>query len=374
MGEIAVIRTSDRNAFRACRRKWNWSSHMRENLGPKQNATPLWFGSGFHFVMEDFHGLQRFKDPVEALHCYHAATKKFNPESLPDDADEAMLIGETMLRYYQKWLAARPNTPDTYVLDGVPQVEVNFRVPLPFDQATLDRLGWDGAVYSGTIDRIVYDPKLEMLWVLDYKTARMFNTQHFQIDSQVTTYCWVAQQLYDIPVAGMIYAQHLKKEIKLPRVLNSGKMSTAQNQVTSSLLYAEQMQNVYGSVTDAPEDILAFYKDLRSREDDRQDVFIRHDYLQRSERMCQSEGQKILLEAQDMMNRDLPLYPNPSRDCVNMCSFNSACVSFDDGGHYQDELTLNFTTRPRSYDGWRKFIDWPDQRKPKEQEFNWNNV
>jgi hypothetical protein len=172
----------------------------------------------------------------------------------------------------------------------------------------------------------------------------------------------------------MIYAQHLKKEIKLPRVLNSGKMSTAQNQATSSLLYGEQMKNIYGSIDGAPEDILTYYKEIRSRENDRQDVFIRHDYLQRSDRMCQSEGQKILLEAQDMMNRDLPLYPNPTRDCANMCSFNSACVSFDDGGHYRDELASNFAVKPRSYDGWRKFIDWPDQREAKDPEFDWNNV
>jgi len=370
----AVIRTSDRNAFRSCRRKWNWSSHLRGNLGPKQNAAPLWFGSGFHFAMEDFHGYQRFADPADALREYYRVTKAETPDAIPDDAEELFAMGKAMLDYYQLWLSVRPNTFPTYVVDGIPQLEVNCRVEMPMDPKLLKSFGYDEAVYSLTIDRVVINPFTDELWLLDYKTAKVFNTSHFQVDSQVTTYCWAARQIYDLPVAGMLYAQHLKREIKHPRVLASGHLSTAQNQATSSLLYKAKMLELYDTLPKAPADIQEFYQKLRATEDHRQDVFIRHDYLNRSATMCQSEGQKILMEAEEMLNPNLALYPNPSYNCTNMCSFASACVSADDGGHYEDELAANFQQRAKEYDGWRKKIRWPDEVKKVQPLLDWDAI
>ena len=677
----AVIRTSDRNAFRSCRRKWNWSSHLRQNLGPKQAAGPLWFGSGFHFAMEDFHGYRRFANPVDALQEYYRVTKADKPDAIPDDAEELFNMGKAMLDYYQKWLDARPRTFPTYYVDGKPQLEVNCRIKMPMDPALLRSYGYDEAVYSLTIDKVVIDPDTDELWLVDYKTAKVFNTSHFQVDSQVTTYCvplsseiltkqgwrtydqlsvgdevmgynidtglnewtileainlpgkqtlqkiyaksfsfectpdhnwvqrrvgngkqyewqkrpldgkrgtqvlmsapfaggnstvscdeaalmgwiltegtwgrydrgerasvsqkkfasklqdlldkfpgcytrisdfedtkvwhfqmdfirklfakcglllepkdsmqgldqfvlgltkvaldafcaaayagdgdqnnhdffqnegpllnafklafflqghfctanretgpkcraftlgtalkrsqtilresiepadvwcpttklgtwimrqgdqivitgncWAARQIYDLPVSGMIYSQHLKREIKKPRVLASGHLSTALNQATSSLLYKEAMIDIYGSLEKSPEAITYFYDNLRKTEDARQDIFVRHDYLNRSQTMCDSEGQKILMEAEEMLNPRLPLYPNPSYNCTNMCSFASACVSADDGGHYEDELATNFQSRPAEYDGWRKLIAWPDEKKPIQPLLDWNSI
>jgi len=370
---IAVIRTSDRNTFRTCRRRWAWSSHLRGNLGSKTLATPLWAGSGFHFAMEDYHGLCRFAHPVDALRAYYKATKKFRPDSLPEDADDSMIMLESMLNYYLKWLARRPDILPTYVVDGVPQVEVNFRIQIPVSKEDLARFGYDEVVYSGTIDRIVYDAHTGMLWVLDYKTAKMFNTEHFQNDSQVTTYVWAARHMYDLPIGGMIYAQFKKILIEGARVLKSGHLSTAQNQSTSSILYMDGILGQYGKWENAPVDVQDFYKGIFANETSRQDAFIRFDHLPRSDFMCESEGQKILLEIQDMLNPNLALYPNPTRDCTKMCPFNGACVSYDDGGHYQDELDTTFQPRPKEYDGWRKYIEWPDEMAEKLEAFNWDD-
>ena len=60
-----------------------------------------------------------------------------------------------------------------------------------------------------------------------------------------------------------------------------------------------------------------------------------------------------------MLNPDLPLYPNPDRTCQFMCSFNSACVSLDDGSDWESELEMNFQQRERNYDSWRKKVHWP---------------
>ena len=45
------IHTSDRITFKRCRRKWDFSSPLRQHLAPQGGVvTPLWFGTGFHFA------------------------------------------------------------------------------------------------------------------------------------------------------------------------------------------------------------------------------------------------------------------------------------------------------------------------------------
>src|SRR6185295_4298377 len=60
--DIIPIHTSDRETFKNCRRRWDWSSPARRNLVRKVRVSgvimPLWFGTGIHV------GLQRYYNPV----------------------------------------------------------------------------------------------------------------------------------------------------------------------------------------------------------------------------------------------------------------------------------------------------------------------
>src|SRR4051812_22681517 len=73
---VAIIRTSDRTGFRRCRRRWGWSSHLKGNLAPREAISPLWFGSGFHFALEDFHGPRQYASPIDAFNDFVRATYK----------------------------------------------------------------------------------------------------------------------------------------------------------------------------------------------------------------------------------------------------------------------------------------------------------
>src|SRR5438270_10658262 len=68
---LPEIHNSDAALFQRCRRKWNWSSTLRAGL-ESLDAQPaaLWFGSGFHFAMEDYHGYRQFKTPMDAFLAY----------------------------------------------------------------------------------------------------------------------------------------------------------------------------------------------------------------------------------------------------------------------------------------------------------------
>lgn len=352
---IAVIRTSDRLTFRRCRRRWSWNSHLRGNIGPKQNPAPLWAGTGFHFALEDFHGLRIFPSARVAFEAYAECTKRASrgdARRLPADISELTDLIGGMLEYYERdWLITR-DPLKTYVHDGIPQLEVNFRVDLPID---VQRWGYDHAVYSGTLDRVIVD-EYDNLWIVEYKTAKTIQTLHYDNDSQISAYCWAGQHLYNRPVSGVIYQQHRKALPAEPKVLANGQLSQDKRQLITHQSLRRSIINVFGAVDKAPGSYRDFLNWKATQEDSWQDMFVRRDKIRRNEHQIQAEGEKILLEVSEMLNPELPLYPNPDRTCAFMCPFHGPCVSIDDGSDFQYELEIMMTERDKEYDRWRKYL------------------
>lgn len=359
---IAVIRTTDRITFKACRRKWGWGSHLRANLGSNQTVSPLWVGSGFHFALEDFHGAGLYGTASRAFEAYYTATRrKGGSNSLPADWESDLLLAKAMLDYYENdWLRTRdPLT--TFVYNDQPQVEVNFRIQIPFDPDLMREWGYDEVIYSGTLDRVAIDEH-GLLWIVEYKTAKAIQTRHLQTDPQVTAYCWAASVLYPgYGIGGVVYQQHRKTLPDEPRFLASGKLSSAKTQNTSYNQYRRAIVNLYGEVNRAPGDIVSCLNDMARAETPDYDDYIRRDKLDRTTAQIQAEGEKVLLEAYDMLNPDLPLYPNPQRWNCGWCSFQGPCLALDNAEDWETELAAFTTYRESSYDSWRKFLPSPEE-------------
>lgn len=378
-----IIRTSDRIAFKQCRRKWGWSSHLKQNLGSKYLASPLWFGSAIHFALEDFHGHNRFGTPSRAFTAYCIATSKQYNRDLPDDAQEHYTLGVKMMDYYvDYWLRYRKPTKtywcppiptgDPVVDRGgtedspnrheswIPQVEVNFEIPIPLDEhptlaAFAAAQGADCILYRGTFDRVGIDDE-GSLWIVEYKTAKRVENYHYQTDPQITTYSWAASNIYSRDVVGTKYYQFVKNAPEPPRILSSGKLSTASNLVCSAPLYRAALEKMYGANEGIwPVDAKNKLVEFQMAETENKDRYIVRESIRRNAHMCQAEAMKILLEVEDMINPDLPLYPNPTRQCPYMCSFLAPCVTMDDGGDWEWELEQEFSSRDQDADRfWRK--------------------
>lgn len=369
-----IIRTSDRIAFKSCRRKWNWSSHLKANLGPRHLSSPLWFGSAIHYALEDYHGWNYFGDPELAFKAFCISTAKNYKREMPSDSQDHYVLGKAMMRYYvDHWLGSYPRKPDETYWDknpetGVlePQVEVNFEIPIPVEAGSilaghLERLGADIVLYRGTIDRVVVD-EWGQLWVDEYKTAKMAQSTHFQTDPQVTTYVWACSLIYGKPVAGVIYHQFVKKLPEPPKRLSNGLLSSAATLATSSVLYRDQLVNMYGDVMKSPSKNQAKLNELMGSENDDRDRYIVRERIHRNAEQCSHEAQKILLELEDMLNPDLPLYPNPTRDCSRMCSFLTPCINVDDGSDWEALLEANYLPRDLDVDRmWRRRMPSPQE-------------
>ncbi len=368
----AIIRTSDRMAFRNCRRRWAWSSHLMQDREPFTSVTPLWYGSGIHYALEDMFGWKQFEFPEDAFKAYVKASYRYSPSGMPADWKEHLDLGIATLRYFRiAWLSNR-SPLRTYVHEGVPQVEVNFLIDVPFD---LKKFGYDQyydkVLYAGTIDRVIVDD-YDRLWLVDYKTAKNMKVSHFENDSQVTSYLWAAQKLYGRPVEGMVYWQFSKDKPSAPRQLNNGSFSVAKNQSTTRILYKLALIRGYGSIAEAPQANQEFLNYLGSMEDEDFDRYIRRDWIKRNPNSQASEGTKILLELEDMLNPDLPLYPNPTFLCPGNCSYYEPCVSIDDGSDWQQQLEGTTQVRTGSWDAWRTHLKIPGVDDEPEEYEPWN--
>jgi len=326
--ELPKVHTSDLISFMRCRRRWDWGSYTRQNLEPVVGSDKLYFGSAFHFALEDFHGYREYDQASAALEAYMKGTPK--EERVPEWF-ELLELGTAMLDYYQDvWLEGR-DTYSTLWLDHKPQVELHFAIPLRNQAAEIV------AVYKGIIDKVCVDA-YGRFWILDYKTARQFSTAKLENDPQATGYTWAATQLYGVKFEGMLYQQHLKYAPGPPLELKNNKgLSQNKQQSTTYRLYRQSLKDYYGDAV--PWHLYQEFLDyLITQETEDADKFIRRDMVRRNDAELDSFALNVQLMVGDMFSEDLRIYPNPTRDCSWDCDFLPVCLALDDGSDWQQLL------------------------------------
>jgi len=349
---IAIVRTSDRSLFKRCRRKWGWHSGLRQNLAVSDNPSYFWLGTGGHFAMEDYHGYNHYQSPVEAFRAYVEACRSFHSKhrhGLPDDWEEQSTLCEGVLEHYLIWAQNR-DTLQTVWLNGEPQVEITCHIDLPIEPPP----GFDKIVYQFTLDRLVEID--DEYWILDWKFYKTFSQGSLDMDQQMSAYVWAANAVFEKPIAGAILFEFRKTLPNAPRILSTGKLSVAEKQGTTHGMYRDAIIKLYGDTDKAPSSVIHCLNDLAARESEDRDDFIRRSRTRRTLIQQQSEGTKILMEIEDMCNPDLPLYPNPTRDCSWDCSLMDICLMIDRDDDWSELLSELTVERVEENKGWRQHL------------------
>lgn len=302
--------------------------------------------------MEDYYGHNNYGHPVEAAKAFVEASKMANRVlgyGLPDDWKEQATLLYGILENYIIWAQHREEY-DTVWIDGEPQVEITAHLPLPIDPPP----GFDQVVYQFTLDRLVEID--EEYWIKDWKFYKTFATADIDYDDQISSYIWAAGAVFERPIAGGILHEFRKALPNPPRILQNGKISTAENQGTTHGLYRSALIELYGDVGKAPNGNVKRLNELALRESADRDDFIKRTRTRRTLIQQQSTGTKILMEARDMCDPDLPLYPNPTRDCSWDCGLKEICLMMDRDDDW--EFTLNDLTVQRVQEAgeWRNYL------------------
>ena len=234
-----------------------------------------------------------------------------------------------MFRYYlEDWLPNRDYFTVAKHTDGRPLVEVAFEIAV------------GGFTFEGEFDAIVVDAE-GLYWVMEYKTAKQFNTSKLEADQQVTSYTWAAQQIFGKKFEGVVYQQHLKQAPTPPEPLKSGKLSKNKNQKTTYPLYFAAIKQLGLDIRDYQE----FLDHLLDQQTDHADAFVRRDFVHRSQSELESFEANLELLLPEYVNPALPIYPNHTRDCNWDCDYQTVCQAMDDKSDWKGLLNDLFVQK-----------------------------
>lgn len=386
------IHTSERRAFRACRRRWSWV--YQDMYAPTTTPEPLEFGVAFHSAMESFYDPRTWganadaRTEIAAMHFKSVCDqqlkkyKKLNPD--PDvivlnSYKERVELGLGMIRHYCSVMSPKYDEGWKPV-----RVEVDFEVPIPHPtegyqlyckclqcvrkwEKFTQKTGWSTAnepfngslqsdwkglpvTYGGRLDALFQD-EIGRYWIADWKTtSRLLDedaeASFLQLDDQVASYLW-ALSLMGIECAGFIYVEIKKACPQEPKLLSRayrGKwVSTSkENLTTYELALATIQKHDYAQWARGEyDDYLNWLKFEGPK-------FTQRHQIHKNRNEIVSVGHNIALEALTMINNPL-VYPQPGRFSCNWCLFKQPCLGQNMGEDFLYTLDTMFEKRTKYY-------------------------
>jgi hypothetical protein len=178
-----------------------------------------------------------------------------------------------------------------------------------------------------------------------------------QMNPQARQYYWAMCEFYgDWDSEGIVWEQLLKKFPEAPKALKTGGLSMAMGQATTYSMYRASLIEMFGQIPKGYADIL---NHLAAQEDESGDRFVRRETLRFNETYRRAELDKLIMETTEMVNPDIPIYPNPTRDCTWDCPFRDVSLGMDGGDDWEYQLSSEFVAHQGYDDSWRTRIAWP---------------
>lgn len=379
------IHTSERKSFRGCRQRWHW--RYREWYQPITPIKPLEFGIAYHKAMEVLYkpetwtwdrqvvtemAVRAFEEVCDEQYqtFKNSGYSAYEDETTIQDYDERRELGRGMIRYYAKQMV----DTDRGLIPV--QVEISFTVPVtdpktglqlyckcpvcwkryqdheaPKKETNYER--WRGlpVVYKGRIDCLMMDSDGNY-WVYDWKTTYALmesRDRWLDHDDQITSYCWALMKVLSLPIAGFIYHEQRKAYPKPPtenKVVRKGcKFSVSKQQATDYDTFYEHVK-VHDARALADGCYDEYLEWLKS--DEGAKYHARHKKYKTMEEL-ESVHENIYLEALDITEPNIRVYPSPGMFNCQMCAYESPCLGKQRKDDYQISLDTLFTREAPYY-------------------------
>lgn len=369
------IHSSERRAFRGCRRRWDWS--FRDHYTPARTHKALEFGIAFHEGMEQIYEPSRWHTTTDEQKLEYAIAafteivtaqrtnylkeshQEFAQNPIGDDYAERMDLGIGMLNHYVR--NVHPQADRFY--EPV-KVEVPFSVPLvypeglrlpndakPGDQLTCSRSSDCGQEHpnpapvtlNGRVDAIFEDIVNGGYYIVDWKSAAQLisDGEFLQMDDQVSSYCAALSLILNIDVRGFLYAE-IRKDYPRPpeplkREYRGRKFSTNANQATTPKLARQTFMEGDLAGYEA-----GFYDEyLKKLEQDPPKFHQRFPIIQPESKLA-NVLKNVAMEAMDIIDPDLLIYPAPSKMNCSGCAFKAPCLAKFEDEPYEYTLKSMF--------------------------------
>lgn len=228
------ISVTEMQSFQRCRRAWHLQSQNRLGL-VKVGMPPaaLQLGSGVHAALAA-QGAKSDASPLVAAKEYFETEEQrlrenyyaivgtsiddVELENFRTVASDAYAL---VTRYFDRYGWQNPLGENySYVA-----TEMGFEIPI---EGTRHHL-------IGTFDGIALEKSTGLFWLVEHKTySQQPNEDKMSTDWQLSCYCWAAEQLNGVPIAGVLYDGIAKKLPKQPALGVKGKLSIAQQTLANT--------------------------------------------------------------------------------------------------------------------------------------------
>jgi len=253
---------TDRQEFKRCIRRWNYSSYNGMSIEPKAPNVKLLFGTEIHSALEYFYKntfscVEFFK---QRWNNYVAYQKKRMLDLDLTELEAHLPLGIAILKGYEeyanddKWSILATEFEIEY-----PLVDNDGEPILIRRNGNASNYGVYNPIVCGRIDLVIYDDSTKQYYVVDHKTGtNHLNPKDLEWDDQLTIYSAICSKIFETKFNAM-YNFMRKKIPTVPKILKNGSLSKAANQDTTYEIYMQEIINNNLRVQDY-QDILSTFQ------------------------------------------------------------------------------------------------------------------
>lgn len=332
------ISVSEINSYLRCRRAWDLTSANRQSL--RHKVTPKIFfvvGSAVHEAID---AQAAGNDPMEAFEAYVAKeredrvafyyeTTQHSPGSseMEEFEDSVTLARGLTKQYFNQY--GWDNPLESLGLKYV-ATEVPFSIPLG-----------NGTNFVGTFDGIATDLETESkFYLVENKTAgKKPSLDSIQSGNQYQGYNWAFRTLTGHTPAGTVYNGIIKRIIKEPRVLKSGKLS----QDKAAGVTFQSFMNTINQGGYDPLEYFEYIAYLEERERNGDDRFFVRETFNYSNTQLDNWYQSVLQPIAEELAGSPRVYPNFT-SCDN-CLVKNICDAMQFGEDVEGVKTMYYEVK-----------------------------
>lgn len=334
------IHVSDIQAFLQCRRAWNFSSNLRQHLTTIEPYKPFYLGTVVHKYFENWYKPQHPLEPTNKEWMYTADELRAMPNALPEFID----FGAQLFEHYLLWVQSLAPTPVSYSDDQfqVLSVEQDFNVPIYTPRGTPSST----IRFAGRVDGVWRSKVDGKLYLHEIKTTSSIDNRigQLQFEMQPTAYMLAMSEVYNEPIAGVVYTLLRKKLPVEPDILKNGMLSQNKGIDTTPELYIAAVRKHHPGITNA--EIKLKYGEILNQLLNQPNRFFRRVLVTRSTAQLDEMRNTLYQIARDMTNPRLTVYPSPGYFCSN-CLFQTPCVAMSNGQPVAPILLQHYTRNTR---------------------------
>ncbi|MGH8899691.1 MAG: hypothetical protein ACRDZ4_22340 [Egibacteraceae bacterium] len=329
-----VIRPEDRTSFKRCRRAWDLGSRSRQSYEPTAPAWSFDLGEAIRDALAVYYfpGMWEWNRQIVLPLVHDAfdksvARQRARADALTDaqetDLQAQCALGHRMLGGYFEWA---PSVDRFWPV----RVETDFFIQIPDpwnDRHDLVSPTAGEIRYEGRIAMLVID-EADAYWVIDHRVVHggWADVNELLLDEQGVSFCWAWEIFYlGMRIAGTIYNE-LRADV-VPAAVQATPVPAGR---------VAQHRRMYVQATQEPAPGVSRVET---------DAF-RRTRIPRSRAELDHMGSMIALEAMEMTDPGLHIYPSASPDHCPACSFRRPCVAMNEGADTAAILGSAYQLRP----------------------------